>query len=178
MIKAHKTPEFLEKQPLGQVPYLDDDGFIVYESRAICRYITAKVSRIRAHPDRPRGERALRAADALRADRATLAWRSIRMASYRKIMGVEADKAVIDSLMATLDKTLEGYDVILGKHRCLAGDTLTLTDLFHIPYISYVGLQGSDIMTKRLNVARWYNELVARPSWLTYVGGVKSALEY
>ncbi|KAJ7266061.1 glutathione-S-transferase 1 [Mycena rebaudengoi] len=35
----HKAPEFLGKQPFGQVPAIDDDGFILYESRAICRYI-------------------------------------------------------------------------------------------------------------------------------------------
>jgi glutathione S-transferase len=26
----HKTESYLEKQPFGRVPYLDDDGFIVY----------------------------------------------------------------------------------------------------------------------------------------------------
>lgn len=38
----HKVPSYLEKQPFGQVPYLDDDGFIVFESRAIARYIALK----------------------------------------------------------------------------------------------------------------------------------------
>ena len=38
----HKAPAFLEKQPFGQVPYIDDDGFILYESRAIGRYIALK----------------------------------------------------------------------------------------------------------------------------------------
>ena len=38
----HKAPSYLEKQPFGQVPYLDDDGFIVFESRAIARYIATK----------------------------------------------------------------------------------------------------------------------------------------
>ena len=56
-----KTPEYLENQPFGQVPYIvrglsnvfknradmvqDDDDFIIYESRAICRYIEAKYPR-------------------------------------------------------------------------------------------------------------------------------------
>lgn len=38
----HKSPDYLKKQPFGQVPYIDDDGFILYESRAICRYIATK----------------------------------------------------------------------------------------------------------------------------------------
>ena len=38
----HKGAEYLRKQPFGQVPYIDDDGFILYESRAISRYIASK----------------------------------------------------------------------------------------------------------------------------------------
>lgn len=38
----NKTAEYLEKQPFGQIPYIDDEGYILYESRAICRYIEAK----------------------------------------------------------------------------------------------------------------------------------------
>lgn len=38
----HKTPEFLAHQPFGQMPYIEDDGVEVFESRAICRYIALK----------------------------------------------------------------------------------------------------------------------------------------
>ena len=63
--KANTTPEYLEKQPFGQVPVLDDNGYLIYgegchwhdflklditsiiiviflESRAIGRYIALK----------------------------------------------------------------------------------------------------------------------------------------
>src|SRR3954447_13375915 len=38
----HKQPAHLARQPFGQVPALDDDGFKMYEARAMARYIDAK----------------------------------------------------------------------------------------------------------------------------------------
>ena len=38
----HKSPSYLEKHPFGVIPVLEDDGFLIYESRAICRYLEAK----------------------------------------------------------------------------------------------------------------------------------------
>ncbi len=37
-----KSAEHIAKQPFGRIPVLDDDGFLIYESRAICRYIAKK----------------------------------------------------------------------------------------------------------------------------------------
>ncbi|KAG2050278.1 thioredoxin-like protein [Suillus hirtellus] len=38
----HKAASFIAIQPFGEVPYIDDDGFILYESRAIARYLIKK----------------------------------------------------------------------------------------------------------------------------------------
>lgn len=38
----HKQPEHLRKHPFGKVPVLEDDGYFVFESRAICKYIAKK----------------------------------------------------------------------------------------------------------------------------------------
>ncbi|KAF9231923.1 thioredoxin-like protein [Melanogaster broomeanus] len=37
-----KSPALMQHQPFGVIPYIDDDGFILYESRAICRYLVKK----------------------------------------------------------------------------------------------------------------------------------------
>jgi len=37
-----KQDDWLKNQPFGQMPYIDDDGFILFESRAIARYIATK----------------------------------------------------------------------------------------------------------------------------------------
>ena len=37
--KEQKDPEYLKIHPFGQVPALDDDGFIVYDSTVINEYL-------------------------------------------------------------------------------------------------------------------------------------------
>eukprot|EP00271_Cylindrocystis_brebissonii_P023001 TRINITY_DN9183_c0_g1_i2.p1 TRINITY_DN9183_c0_g1~~TRINITY_DN9183_c0_g1_i2.p1 ORF type:complete len:187 (+),score=43.11 TRINITY_DN9183_c0_g1_i2:222-782(+) len=39
---AHKKPEFLAKQPFGQIPVLEDGDISIYESRAMARYVCDK----------------------------------------------------------------------------------------------------------------------------------------
>ncbi|KAJ7163025.1 glutathione S-transferase [Mycena filopes] len=180
----HKTPAFLEKQPFGQVPYIDDDGFILYESRAICRYIAARYPTSKLIPTDAKPNALFEQAASIELTNFEPTGgkagfiRRLTCGVHRKMRGVAPDAAVLDAQLEALDKKLDAYDAILGRHRYLAGETLTLADLFHLPYVSYVGLGGSNIMTRRPNVARWYNELIARPSWLAYEDGVKSTLQY
>src|SRR3954471_553461 len=39
----HKLPAHMERQPFGVVPAIDDDGFVLFESRAIMRYLDEKL---------------------------------------------------------------------------------------------------------------------------------------
>ena len=39
---VNKTPEYLKMNPTGLVPTIDDDGFVLWESHPIVRYLAAK----------------------------------------------------------------------------------------------------------------------------------------
>src|SRR5690349_14977774 len=39
---AHKKEPHISRQPFGRIPAIDDDGFQLFESRAICRYLDEK----------------------------------------------------------------------------------------------------------------------------------------
>src|SRR5215475_5424081 len=41
-----RTPDYLAKNPNGRVPTLEEDGFVLWESPAILKYLSAK------HPER------------------------------------------------------------------------------------------------------------------------------
>ena len=39
---VNKTPEYLKMNPTGLVPTIEDDGFVLWESHSIVRYLAAK----------------------------------------------------------------------------------------------------------------------------------------
>ncbi|KAJ7227677.1 glutathione S-transferase [Mycena rebaudengoi] len=169
----HKTPAYLEKQPFGQIPYINDDGFILYETRAICHYIAVKHPESGLVPTDPKANVVFELAAAVEVSN----FAPVQAVSWM-FHQVKGDQAIIDEKTAILDKKLDGYYAILGKQRYLAGDALTLADLFHITYAPLLTVGGCDTMTTKPNRCRWYNELIARPSWSAYADGVQSTAAY
>lgn len=173
----HKAPEFVAKQPFGQVPYLDDDGFIVYESRAIARYVAEKWAS-QGTPLLPLTDikkKALfeQAASVETANFDAHAATAVYEKLFKPFFGLPADIPAYDAQIKKLEGKLDAYEVILGKQKYLAGDELTLADLFHLPYGALLTDDGSNVITSRPNVARWWKDITSRPSWLAIKDGIK-----
>ncbi len=47
-------PEYLAMNPNGRVPTIDDDGFVLWESNAIVRYLSARHGTGTLYPEDPR----------------------------------------------------------------------------------------------------------------------------
>ncbi|KAJ7677068.1 glutathione S-transferase [Mycena polygramma] len=178
--KAHKTPEYLAMHPFGQVPVIDDDGFILCESRAICRYLADKY---------PNEGTQLFPADlkarALVEQAASFEFANFHPAVTKVAMellgkprrGLPVDHAVVAEAVAELSAKLDVYEVILSKQNFLAGDEFSLADIFHLCIAPLLAGTEADIMTKetRPNVARWWNEMISRPTWVKLkADGIKS----
>ncbi|KAF9001511.1 glutathione S-transferase [Cyathus striatus] len=179
----HKTPEYLNKwQPFGQVPSLDDDGFIVYESRAIARYIATKYASQGTPELIPLDlkKQALfeQAASVETSNFDPYASQAVSESVFKKSHGLVPDPEKFKYLIETLSTKLDVYDQILAKQRYVAGDELTLADLFHLSYGEMLAVAGSDIMQQKPNVARWFNEIISRPSWEAVKNGPVSMASY
>ncbi|KAJ6618772.1 glutathione S-transferase [Mycena sp. CBHHK59/15] len=173
----HKQPAWLEYQPFAQIPYIDDDGFILYESRAIARYLVAAYSAEGPAlvPNVSAGVKAQAlfeqavAVEAFNFDPYVGGILTERL--MKPFFGQTADEAQVSLLLAKLRTNLEGYERILAKTKYLAGDEVTLADLFHVPYLSMLPagrltvLQDEEEAKKWPNVVRWANELLAREAW-------------
>ncbi|KAJ3165643.1 hypothetical protein HK101_000184 [Irineochytrium annulatum] len=168
----HKAASYLALQPFGQVPVLDDDGLILFESRAICRYIATKY--------RDQGPDLL----ADKADVKTRAmvdvWSSVEAFDYdphlsklvgellfKKMRGGTPDLEVAKGHRENWNKTLDIYEKHLAKNQYLAGDVFTLADLYHLTYTNYAFAIGhGDAITTRPNVKAWWERISARPAWV------------
>ncbi|TRM64581.1 glutathione S-transferase [Schizophyllum amplum] len=175
----HKQPEHVAHQPFGCVPYINDSGLILYESRAICRYLCRKYA--------DRGGRALFPVDHLEEYTRVEQGISIEQCTfdpvvrmmftervYKPLLGLKGNDQVFDEARAKLDQNLDVYDKILGEQKYMGGETFTLADLFHIPYATRLSQVGCDFMESKPNVARWYKDITSRQSWLANAEGIKA----
>ena len=163
----HKQPAHLARQPFGQIPALDDDGFAIYESRAICRYIDEKVSGKLIPSD-------------IKARAVMEQWISVETSNftphamkfiYHHTFGRTQDAAVLEAATKGLETALGVMDVRLGKSPFLAGDQLTLADVCFMPYVEYVmGTPAKEIITKYPHVIAWWNKVSERPTWQKTAG--------
>ncbi|KAJ7096857.1 glutathione transferase [Mycena epipterygia] len=168
----HKAPDFLAKHPFGQVPMIEDhDGFVLYESRAICRYLAEKYAG-QGMPLVPTGlkEKALfeQAASVEFATFFPAVLKVVMESIVRQMHGLPVDEAALTQAVSELSAKLDAYEVIFGKQPFLGGDDFTLADLFHLYCAPLLAGAGIDVMvsTARPNVTRWWNDLISRPTWV------------
>jgi glutathione S-transferase len=178
---AHKSPAFLEKQPFAEIPYIvrvllfyslylppstivlwallqDDDGFILFESRAIARYIAAKAGSSLLPTDPKKRALFERAASIEAFNFHPYASEIVVQRVFVPTQGGTSDEALVAKLAATLETKLAGYERILAKSKYLAGDEITLADLQHLPYGVHLAPHGITLLEdkeKFPNVARY-----------------------
>ncbi|KAF5371759.1 hypothetical protein D9758_003514 [Tetrapyrgos nigripes] len=177
----HKAPTFLEKQRFGQVPYIDDDGFTFFESRAICRYLDAKYPNQgpKLTPDSDLKAKALfeQGVSIEQSNFDPFASTATFEAIFKSMLGQTKNDAVYDESIKTLSAKLDAYEKILAEQKYMGGDELTLADLFHLPSGSLLATAGSDLLTsKGPNVTRWWNDISSRESWAAIAKGVPAGV--
>lgn len=86
--------------------------------------------------------------------------------SRRRGLG-DADETLVKKYLEDLDRVLTVYDGILAKQAYIAGDEVSLADLFHLSYGKMAkDLGAAEIFAKHPNVDRWFSALEKRESWI------------
>ncbi|XP_047060788.1 probable glutathione S-transferase GSTF1 [Lolium rigidum] len=140
-VKEHKGPEHLARNPFGQVPAFQDGDLMLFQSRAISRYVLSKYRTDQVN--------LLREGDAEESALVDV-WLDVEAHQYDPVMGsvffqhrvVPAlggmpDETIIGESVEKLRKVLYVYEARLTKHRYLAGDFVSLADVSHLPEAHY-----------------------------------------
>ncbi|XP_074334454.1 glutathione S-transferase F11 [Apium graveolens] len=166
----HKQPDFLLRQPFGQVPAIEEGDFKLFESRAIIRYYAAK------YPGK--GHKLV--GNTLEERALVDQWLEVEGHNFNDMlytlvlqllvfpkMGGKTDHIVVQNCEEKLEKVLDVYEQRLSQSKYLAGDYYSLADLSHLPGIRYlvneIGL--GHLVTDRKNVNSWWIDISNRPAW-------------
>jgi glutathione S-transferase len=157
------TPEYVALNPNSRVPTLEDDGFVLWESNAIVRYLSLKYGLGTLCPEDPR--------DRADSDR-WMDWSTAQLSgTFREVFWgmvrtepAKRDMALIEKNRQATAKTLEIAERALAAHPFIAGDRLTMGD---IPLGCYVHLWMSMPIERPAhpNLAAWHKRLLERPAF-------------
>ncbi|GAV61746.1 GST_C domain-containing protein/GST_N domain-containing protein [Cephalotus follicularis] len=165
-----KRPEFLLRQPFGQVPAIEDGDFKLFESRAIIRYYATKYA-----------DRGPNLTGTTLEERALVdQWLEVEAHNFNDLvynlvlqlvilprMGKPGDLALAHTNVQKLEKVLDVYEERLSKSGYLAGESFSLADLSHLPAIRYLTTEAGlgHLVTERINVNSWWKNISNRPAW-------------
>ncbi|KAJ1284562.1 hypothetical protein BS78_03G214000 [Paspalum vaginatum] len=178
MAKEHKAPRRLARNPFGQIPAFQDGNIMLFESRAIAKYVLRKYSKQQA------AQHQLQVVDLLREGNpeeaaAVDAWTEVEAHTYLPAiapivyecvvyparLGIPPNLAVVEESLEKLSKVLAVYEAHLAKSDYLAGDFFSFADLNHFPYTFYfMTTPHASLLESYPSVKAWWGRLMARPS--------------
>ncbi|KAG9443754.1 hypothetical protein H6P81_015094 [Aristolochia fimbriata] len=175
---THKQQSFLSLNPFGLVPVLEDGDLILFESRAITRYVADK------HKDE--GPDLLGSSKDPIALAAVDTWMEVEAHQFNgpisglvyqivvnPFLGMDPDEEQIRTHLEKLEKVLDVYEERLQETKYLAGDFYSLADLHHIPYLLYLmRTPMSSLIISRPHVKAWWEKVSSRPASLQVSPGL------
>ncbi len=84
------------------------------------------------------------------------------------MQGREPDEETIQAAMPRMEKEVEVFDAILADSKFLAGDNLSLADLFLARVMFYVGMmpEGEQLLSGRAHLTAWNQTMSERESFI------------
>jgi glutathione S-transferase len=162
------TPEYRARNPNSLVPTIDEDGFTLWESNVIVRYLSHRHGQGRLYPSEVRTRFT---AEKWMDWQATTLWPTFRAAFWGLVRTPEEkrDKDAIANSQRETAKILEGLEVQLKKTKFAASDSFTMADIplgVSLYRCLALGIERAAFP----NIARWYDRVAERPAFQKHAG--------
>ena len=167
----HHEPAYQARQPFGPVPAFEHDGFALYETGAIVRYVDDALPGPKLTPAdiraRARMNQIIGIIDsyAYKAIIQGLFWQR----AVVPMTGGTPDEAVVAACLPRVRLCLAELERLMGQGPWLAGAELSLADIMLAPVLAYLQMtpEAASLMAERPGLSRWWQAMAARPSMAT-----------
>jgi glutathione S-transferase len=163
----HKQETHLRHQPFGRIPALDDAGFEMYESRAMCRYINDKANG-KLVPRDAQGRAKMEQWISIETSEFTP---STMKFVYHYAFQRPQEPATLEAATKTVEVACGVMEKQLALTPFIAGNDFTLADICFMPYLEYVmPTPAKEIFAKCPHLMSWWNRIAERPTWRKVTG--------
>ncbi len=166
---ASKSPEHLARHPFGRVPAFEHDGFSLYETQAILRYLDRVLPQPALTPADPK--RAARMDQVMNINDWYLFHGVGNVIVFHRViapqlMGLKPDEAAIEAAMPKARTVFAELARLLGEQAFFAGDELSLADLMVAPAAAFFTPtpEWTELGVPHANLVAWLKRMEARPS--------------
>ena len=164
-----RSPEHLARHPFGRVPVLEHDGFLLYETQAILRYLDRVLPNPALTPADPK--RAARMDQVMNVNDWYLFQGVANVIVFRRVvgprvMGLAPDEAAIEAAMPKARAVFDELARLLGGQSFFTGETMTLADLLVAPHLGLFSFapEWPALVAPHRNLVAWLARIEARPS--------------
>lgn len=166
-----KGADHLARQPFGVVPAITIDGFTMYESLAIVRYLEHRYPTPsltpKSRPDIARMEQFLSVEYSYLAG-------AVGVVMVQKILNPMFGRPVDELQMTSArDRLMQVFDVLeaaLARQPYLAGDQFSLADLNFLPGLATLQKANESlVIEERPSCLAWMQRVTLRPSWKSVI---------
>ena len=164
-----RSPEHLARHPFGRVPVFEHNGFVIYETQAILRYLDRVLPEPSLTPADPKA--AARMDQAMNVNDWYLFQGVGNVITFHrvvgpKLMGLQPDEAAIAAAMPKAQAVFEELARLLGERTYFTGEALSLADILVAPQLAFFTLtpEWAQLGAPHANLAAWLARMEARPS--------------
>jgi len=162
-----KTPEHLKRQPFGRIPYIEHDGFWLYEAQAIVRYVDRAFDGPPLTPADPKAaarmDQVMNIVDWYVMPSVTSKIGFNRL--VKPIFGMPVDEAAVAEALPMARTCVAALEELLADKPYFAGDRVSLGDLFAVAHLDLLPQtpEGADILAGS-PLLGWLERMAERPS--------------
>jgi glutathione S-transferase len=166
---SFRSPEHLARNAFGRVPVIEQDGFRLYETQAILRYLDRVLPGPALTPADPRA--AARMDQLLNIGDWYLFQGCCSIIGFQRVvaprlLGRTPDEAAIAEAMPRAHTVMATLSRLLGDQTYLTGDAVTLADIGLAPHVDFLAAtpEWAPLTEEAGNIVGWLERMNARPS--------------